>query len=276
MKSNLLIRAGIIPANTQVRVRSIALPPEHGAWGFLLEPLLLGLIVAPSVAGFGLCVTVIGAFLLRQPMKIVYNDRQRGKRYERTHIGERFLALYGALALAGILIAVIAGGFPVIFPLVAALPVAAVQLLGTLWHKGRDILPELAGAAALGIAAPAITLAGGIEPVTAFGLWAVLLGRAIPSILYVRARLRLEKNQPVKTAPATALSFATVLLVGTMALAEWLPWLGVIALGVLTIRAALGLSRHRKPRAAKTIGFQEIAYGLLVVLLTVIGHYTGI
>ena len=33
-------------ASQRVRLKSIALPPEHGAWGFLLEPLLAGLIAA--------------------------------------------------------------------------------------------------------------------------------------------------------------------------------------------------------------------------------------
>ena len=35
-----------------VRLKAIALPPEHGAWGFLLEPIVLGLLVAPSLAVF--------------------------------------------------------------------------------------------------------------------------------------------------------------------------------------------------------------------------------
>ncbi|VAV92581.1 Putative membrane-spanning protein, partial [hydrothermal vent metagenome] len=32
---------------SRVNVRSIALPTEHGGWGFTLEPILLGLLVAP-------------------------------------------------------------------------------------------------------------------------------------------------------------------------------------------------------------------------------------
>ena len=45
----------------RVRLRSIALPTEHGGWGFTLEPILLGLLVAPTWAGFGLAVaTAIG------------------------------------------------------------------------------------------------------------------------------------------------------------------------------------------------------------------------
>ncbi|MBZ0296495.1 MAG: YwiC-like family protein [Anaerolineae bacterium] len=32
-------------------LRSVALPAEHGGWGFLIEPILLGLLVAFSVNG---------------------------------------------------------------------------------------------------------------------------------------------------------------------------------------------------------------------------------
>ena len=49
-------------ASQRVRLKSIALPPEHGAWGFLLEPLLAGLLIAPSWAGLCLALGVIGPF----------------------------------------------------------------------------------------------------------------------------------------------------------------------------------------------------------------------
>ena len=35
-------------------LRSVALPTEHGGWGLTLEPVLLGLLVAPSVAGLAI------------------------------------------------------------------------------------------------------------------------------------------------------------------------------------------------------------------------------
>ncbi|MDX2007394.1 MAG: hypothetical protein SFU83_19325 [Meiothermus sp.] len=38
------------PNNTKVPLRSVALPNEHGGWGFTLEPILLGLLVAPGEA----------------------------------------------------------------------------------------------------------------------------------------------------------------------------------------------------------------------------------
>ena len=35
-----------------VRLKTLALPTEHGGWGITLEPVVLGLLVAPTVAAF--------------------------------------------------------------------------------------------------------------------------------------------------------------------------------------------------------------------------------
>ena len=51
---------------TQTRtIRSVALPTEHGGWGFLAEPILPGLLVAPSWAGLLLSLAALAVFLDR-------------------------------------------------------------------------------------------------------------------------------------------------------------------------------------------------------------------
>ena len=92
-------------AGAGVRIRTVALPNEHGGWGLALEPVALGLLVAPSPAGFFLAVATLGAFLKRHPFKIVAGDRRRGRRFPRTAVAERFALLYACLALAGLLAA---------------------------------------------------------------------------------------------------------------------------------------------------------------------------
>ena len=37
-----------------VPLKSVALPTEHGGWGFTLEPLLLGLLLSPGLPTLGL------------------------------------------------------------------------------------------------------------------------------------------------------------------------------------------------------------------------------
>ena len=60
--------------------RSVALPTEHGGWGLTLEPVLLGMIVAPSVAGLALGGAAFLAFVARTPVKVVLVDRYRHRR----------------------------------------------------------------------------------------------------------------------------------------------------------------------------------------------------
>ena len=53
-------------AKNGVRLKTIVLPAEHGGWGLLFEPIALGLLVAPSIAGFYLARQVIAADAYRR------------------------------------------------------------------------------------------------------------------------------------------------------------------------------------------------------------------
>lgn len=255
-----------------VRLRTIAIPPEHGAWGFLLEPLLLGLGVAPSVPGVCLAVGVIGAFLARHPLKMAVLDRMRGRRYARTRLAERVALTYSMIAGLGLVSAITLAGIHILLPLLLGIPLAGIMFVSYAQNRGRDLLPELAGAAALALAAPSLALAGDKRIGVALALWAVLLARDIPSILYVRARLRLERDKPYALVPVLAaniLGTAEVLFLAWIHLA---PALAAAAMILLLIRALYGLSPYRQRVRTPIIGFQEIGFGLMTVLLTILGY----
>ena len=74
-------KVGIFSSSSTRRVswRSVAVPREHGGWGFLLDPILLGLLVAPSAAGIFLVLLDLASFLARTPLKIVWKDSQSGR-----------------------------------------------------------------------------------------------------------------------------------------------------------------------------------------------------
>ena len=60
--------AAVSPSPARVgrsALRSIAVPTEHGGWGLTAEPVVLGLAVAPSIAGLCLGSAAIIAFLAR-------------------------------------------------------------------------------------------------------------------------------------------------------------------------------------------------------------------
>jgi hypothetical protein len=136
------------------RWRAIALPPEHGSWGLVGEPVVLGLLVAPAWTSFLVGLGAFAGFLAYRPAKLVWGDLRRRKRYPRTALAVRL---------------------------------AAVVLL---------------------------------------------------------------------------------------AAAGWLPWLAASAVALLLARAAWGLSRHRRPATARAVGFGEIAWGVVTVLLVAAGSWS--
>ncbi len=252
-----------------VSIKSVAMPAQHGGWGFLIEPLLIGLIAAPSWGGVGLVIAAFGVFLMHQPLKITFKDWRKRRRYARTRLAERFVMLYGVMALGGFVIALAAADSAFVIPLVLAVPFALVQLAYEGRNEARESLPEISGALAFASTAAAIPLMSGAQLlIPAFALWIAAAARVIPSILYVRTRLRLEADRPFDPAPPLIAHAAALILVLMLIAAQLLTPLALIGSLVLLIRAAFGMLRPRRPTPAKVIGFREIAYGLLYAVLT--------
>lgn len=255
-----------------VRIKSVAMPAQHGGWGFWLEPALLGLLAAFTIAGLLLALAALGVFLLHQPLKITLTDRRKGKRYARTAMAERFVLAYGGLAAGGFLLATLLADAAFWQPIALAILLAVVQLGYELNRAGRRVIPELAGALAFGALAPAMALMAGWSLSAALILWGVLGVRVVTSILYVRARLRLEKGKPADVTGAIAVHVAGIAVLAALARWSSAPWLAVAAGLILLARAGWGLSRWRKPVPTKVIGLTEMGYGLLTVVLIAAGY----
>ena len=259
-------------ARGRTRLRTVALPVEHGGWSLTLEPVALGLIVVPSTAGLFLALATLAAFLARHPFKIVAGDRRRGRRFPRTAAAEMFLLLYGGVALASALAAVLtAEGYAFLLPLLACLPFVAVQLFYDAAGRSRALAPELAGSAGLCAVAASVALAGGLKPSASLVLWALLACRAAPSILYVRARLRLLHGETPRKLPTLASHAAALAVSCLLAWTRAAHPVAVLPFLVLTLRAARGLSAALGQGSAKRVGVTEIAYGVLTVTAVAAG-----
>ncbi|PYS47450.1 MAG: prenyltransferase [Acidobacteria bacterium] len=258
----------------RVRLRPVALPVEHGGWGFSLEPVALGLLVAPSLLGLFLSVTTLAAFLARHPLKIAMSDRQRGRRLLRTPIAERFALLYMTISLVSFLAAIkTAPSYEFLLPLLLASPLALIQLLFDRMSRSRALLPELAGATAMASIAMSIALADGWQSSLAFGLWAILAARAVPSVLYVRARLKRLHRQEASTSKTIVIHVLAIAAASVLAWAKLVPVLSVVALSILLARTVYGFSRYDRQATARLIGFRELGFGAMMVAAVALGHY---
>jgi len=256
-------------------LRRIVLPAEHGGWAFLGEPILLGLAIAPSPAGLMVALAVFAGFLARQPLKWWLGDVRRGRHYPRTALARRAFAVLAVAAAGALAAAVLLARGPVLFAVALATPLAATALAFDLSLRGREAAAELVAPLALAAVAPAIALAAGWDRPAAFGLWGVLAARVVPSIVYVRARLRLDRGEPAGIVTALALHVAGVGAVALLAAAGLAPWLSVGAMAVLLARAAWQLSPGRPRLSIPMFGVTEVLSGLLVVLATALGAHAS-
>ena len=236
----------------------LALPAEHGAWGFLFEPMLVGMLVAPSWGGGFIAAAALFAFLARHPLKLAIQDAVRGKRYPRTFWCRALAASYLMAALLSLSGAVAMSGTRMLVPFVLAMPFAAFQAWRDAKNHGRELFAEISGAVAMASTVASIAMAGGARAEVAYGLAGIMIARFVPAILYVRALLgRL---------PAWCAWTAHFVAIG--AIASYARPLGVAAMVVLLLRAAWGLTHEPPP--AKIIGWREIAFGVVTVALVAI------
>lgn len=261
------------PIERKVRVKGIALPTEHGSWGFLFEPLLASIAVAPSFAAMWIAVTVIGAFLTRQPLKVFLADLQAKRNLPQTAVARKFVLIFGAITLIGFLGSLYFTKFESFIPFLAVIPLGIYQIYCDASRKSRNLLPELTSTIAISSAAAVIALAGGWHIINALALWAIFILRSIPSILYVRNRLRLEKGKTFSRFMPVALHLLAQIIISAMFIYRVCSLLTVIMFIVLTVRSIWGLSPFRKRVKAIKIGIWEVIYGTLTALSVIIGYY---
>ncbi len=265
-----------IQINRNIKVKTIALPVEHGSWGFVFEPLTAALLIAFSVSAVWISLLVVGAFLMRQPLKVLLTDWQAKRNLPQTAVALKFTLFYGAIflfGLAGSLFFVKSESF---LPFLFILPLAAYQIYCDASRQSRQLLPELTGAIAISSSVAVIALADNWTLGAALALWSIFVARLISSILYVRNRLRLEKGKEFSNfIPISAHIFA-LLLVGILAFNGLSSGLTVLMFAVLLGRSAIGLSPYRKKVKAMKIGVWEVVYGTLTALSVVTGYYLKI
>ncbi len=262
-----------VNAKSNVRVRGIALPNEHGAWGFLFEPLVAAVAVAPSLASIWISLLVIGAFLTRQPLKILLSDWMAKRNLPQTAVALKFVLFYGAIFCIGLAGSLTFARLENFVPFALIIPFGIYQIYCDVSRQSRQLLPELTGAIAISSSAAVIALAGGWTFPAAIALWGIFVARLIPSILYVRNRLRLEKDKEFSMITVIVANFFAVGAIGMLAGNDLVSKLTFAIFVVLLGRALIGMSPYRRKVKAMKIGIGEVIYGVLTVLSVIIGYY---
>ncbi len=262
--------------------RHAALPPEHGSWGFLLGPLLIGLFAAGrcSAVSLYLVVAVLSAFLVRHPLTLVvkvYSGRRSRETLPAAWFWIAIYATFGALHAAGLAIR----GFG--YLLYLALPGIPVIL----WHlrliskraeRGQWLL-EVAASGALALSAPAAMWVGlGWPDPMGWLLWALTWAQSAAAIVYTYLRLA---QRVLDRAPGLAtrvrmgrssllLTTCTLGFVLGLSLGGILPrWL-FVPYAVQWVEVLWGIARPAAGFKPQAIGYRQLAVHTLFTVLFIL------
>jgi YwiC-like protein len=253
----------------RARWRAVSIPSEHGGWGLTFEPILLGLLVSFSWSGVAIGAAAVLAFLVRSPLKLALGDRRRHRWLPRSRLAaEVALGEFALLAVFGVA-AVVVAGFSWLVPVLAALPLFAVELWFDIRSRGRRLLPELCGGVGIASVAAAIVVAGNGPGALAAALWLIVAARAVASIPFARTQVARLHGRPVRVAVSDGFQAVGVLVAVGAVVTDWRVVAGTVTVAVA---AALQLMWVRRPvPPAKKLGLVQLAVGLTVVAATAAG-----
>ena len=239
----------------------LVLPKEHGSWSLALEPLALGILVAPSGPGLALGVAATAGFFLRRPLKLAWS----GKADPRRPLALECVAVLAALTLLALTCALKSAEWTRLWPLIPALLAGGVFAWFDLRNEGREGAAELFGTVAFGCLPATVAELAGWRWLPALALAAVMLSRSVPTVLLVRTYLRRRKGQSVNREPAVIASLLAAILMASLVGFGLVPGVVVIFAMLLALRTVLLLGL--RPRlTARVVGIAEAVIGVVMIL----------
>jgi hypothetical protein len=269
-------------AISRPRLRALAVPREHGAWGMLLVPLSTGAAVGLMRGGQALplilfALAAMSVFWLRTPVEswLGTSPLRAQTAEERRALLLIILALSSVAAL--MLAALLWGGQNRgLLPLGAIAALACVSQAGLKkMSRKLRIAAQVTGAMALTAAAPAAyCVVTGRFDSTAAALWTANCLFAGDQIHFVQLRIHAARVRGVgeKVRRGRAFLFGQVGLASALVIAarlELLPWLALLAFVPVFIRGVAWFLRTAQPLAVRRLGWSElaqaVAFGALLV-----------
>ena len=269
-----------------LRARYAALPPEHGAWVFLLVPLVIGLAAGGlRPASALLVIAALAAFLIRQPITLAVKALSGRRPRSELPIAAFWLVVYALVGLPALLGLVALGDAFLVWLALPAAPVFAWHLwLVSRRAERRQMWVEMVAAGVLALAAPAALWVGRgqVDP-RGWLLWGLCWLQVAGAILH--AYLRLEQR-PLKRPPRVAESLALGGGVGwaallynlaALALVAGLAWAGIIPAGLVgaylvqPLEVLWGLWRPASGMKPQVIGIRQGLVSLVFMVVFIWG-----
>lgn len=261
-----------------------AIPPEHGAWFWLLGPLALGVAAADRVTPeLGLLlVAALAAFLARQPLTLL--AKVAGGRRGRADLRPAlfWLAVYGGVAVVATAGLVWAGHARVLWLAVPGAPIFAYYLLLVARKEERgQVALETAGGAVLALAAPAAYwTCGGESGVVAWTLYGLMVLHIAASIVGTHWRLAMRRRKEAPpprecwrtAAPALAFHAANAGLSLALVPLAAVPWPVPLAFGIVLADALEGAAHPPVGVKPSRIGIRQLVVSVSFVVLVALGY----
>ena len=134
-------------------------------------------------------------------------------------------------------------------------------------NAAREASAEVAGAVAFACLPGVFGVLAGCSPWESGALAVVMCGRAVPTVLTVRAALRATKTGEGGVGPALVCALVALAAGLFCALAGWIGWAGPVGLAVLAARSFVLLVFPRPVLRARTLGLSEAMVGLAFVVV---------
>jgi len=252
--------------NDSFKYHKIALPQEHGAWGFFLEPIILSLFVAYSLNGLLIAIAAFFLFLIRQPLKNII--RHSSISFRKLYVSQIFLLVYFLMACIAIFVPLLVLPIEIFIPFGITLAVMFVFVVYEAIVKKKNFIIELIAPIAIDFLSLTILFAAGWDLSPALAFFLLLLSRSVQSAIYVHINLQKIKGKPINNivlhVTNIIFSIALVLLI----ISKLLPPLSLLAFAILVARS-YNIFNHGKLNV-KGVGLKEFIYGAVFVVINII------
>ncbi|MBU0474468.1 MAG: YwiC-like family protein [Bacteroidetes bacterium] len=245
-------------------LNKVAIPKEHGAWGFVLEPLILSLIVAFSVNGLLLALASFILFLANQPIKIIFTKSISTKHKS---AATKILFFYSSIIFLLFVAIIVNAKIVYLLPYAFGLLVMLLFLFFQINNLGRYLFFEFIPSFGITLMAISIVLMNGSFQYNVWIFGILLLSRAIPTIIYVNAKVKEVKRKDYSKAATNLTNSISVLIIFLLGWNSLLPELSFLASIILLLRSEIGFSKLNFTKTVKQIGIAEFVYGSLFVVI---------